>query len=487
MLKSFKGNFYNKELKMKENKIISVYMRFVMFYLCLMMVVNGGCHTDTSSVKVNDNVGDEEIIYHAIEIFPLVKEHVHGSTIVELPNGNLLAAWFQGSGERQADDVAIMGARLRAGEQKWSKPFVMADVPGFPDINPILFIDSHDQLWLMWYTVIANQWETSLPKYRISKNYLMLHGPPEWSWQDVLYVKPGGPAERGIQPSDRFVKSIEKQIEEYAKYLSGSTDVSAQIVNSLVDRWRADLLAKARGKNMMRRGRLFDTTGQYTEQQMGYAYFRRMGWQTKNKAVIVNNKRIIIPLYSDGFSFSLMAITDDSGYSWQFSEPLVAPGNIQPSIAKKTDGTLVAYMRDNGPPPQRLHMSTSKDSGLTWSPVRDSELPNPGSGADLVTLRNGHWVLAYNDTEDGRHSLAVSISTNEGKTWEYTRHLERDLRDKNITTRSAYPSIIQGHNDILHVVYSYHHNDRKGEPNKTIKYVQFNEAWVKHGNALKLK
>nr|MBC8359792.1 exo-alpha-sialidase [Candidatus Desulfatibia profunda] len=103
-----------------------------------------------------------------MEIFPLVKEHVHGSAIVELPNGDLLAAWFQGSGERWADDVLIMGARLQAGKGKWSKPFVMADVPGFPDINPILFIDPQNRLWLMWYTVIANQWETSLLKYRIS-------------------------------------------------------------------------------------------------------------------------------------------------------------------------------------------------------------------------------------------------------------------------------------------------------------------------------
>jgi len=434
---------------------------------------------DASLAPVNNKANDEKVIYQAIEIFPLVRQHVHGSTIVELPNGDLLAAWFQGSGERQADDVAIMGARLRAGEQKWSEPFVMADVPGFPDINPILFIDPQDRLWLMWYTVIANQWETSLPKYRISEDYMKQDGPPKWSWQDVLYVKPGDPAERGIQPNDRFVKSVERQIEEYRKYLSESTQVSEETTRKMLDRWGADLLAKARGENMIRKGQLRDAEGRYTEQQLGYAYFRRMGWQTKNKAVIVDENRIIIPLYSDGFSFSLMAITDDGGNSWQFSEPLVGAGNIQPSIAKKSDGTLVAYMRDNGPAPKRLHISTSSDKGLTWSPVRDCELPNPGSGADLVTLRNGHWVLAYNDTEDGRHSLAVSISTDEDKTWEYTRQLERDTRDRQIATSSAYPSIIQGCDDTLHVVYSYHHNDRGGAPNKTIKYVKFNEAWVR--------
>ena len=495
MVKSVKGKFHKHALsvvegkgnKMKENEKISDFgefsrvarKQFSPVFLCLLLAAGiAGC-ADAISAPVNSTTGDENIIYQAIEIFPLVKQHVHGSTIVELPNGDLLTAWFQGSGERWADDVAIMGARLRAGEQKWSKPFVMADVPGFPDINPILFIDTQDRLWLMWYTVIANQWETSLPKYRISENYMKQEGPPKWSWQDVLHVKPGDSSERGIQPGDRFVKSIERQIEEYAKYLSDSTDISDEATRRMLDRWRAELLAKARGENMMRRGRLLDATGRYTEQQLGYAYFRRMGWQTKNKAVIVDKNRIIIPLYSDGFSFSLMAITDDGGKSWQFSEPLVGAGNIQPSIAKKTDGTLVAYMRDNGPAPKRLHISTSKDKGLTWSLARDSELPNPGSGADIVTLRNGHWVLAYNDTENGRHSLAVSISTNEGKTWEHTRHLELDTRSRNIATSSGYPSIIQGRNDTLHVVYSYHHNDRGGAPNKTIKYAQFNEAWVK--------
>ncbi|MFH1719624.1 MAG: exo-alpha-sialidase, partial [Planctomycetota bacterium] len=385
-----------------------------------------------------------------------------------------------------ADDVAIMGARLRAGEQTWSKPFVMADVPGFPDINPILFLDSDSRLWLMWYTVIANQWETSLPKYRISENYMKPDGPPEWSWQDVLHFKPGDPAERGIQPNDRFVKSVERQIKEYGEYISENQNIPAQMKSRMLERldaWGGNLLAKARGEDMMRRGRLRDASGKETEQQMGYPYFRRVGWQTKNKAVIVGGKRMIIPFYSDGFSFSLMAITDDGGRTWQFSEPLVGPGNIQPSIAKKADGTLVAYMRDNGPPPQRLHISSSKDNGLTWSTVRDSELPNPGSGADVVTLRNGHWALAYNDTEDGRHSLAISISTDEGKTWQHTRHLELDRRQRNIATSSGYPSIVQGRDGTLHVVYSYHHNDKAGAASKTIKYVQFNEAWVRAGDA----
>ncbi|MEJ2703037.1 MAG: exo-alpha-sialidase [Sedimentisphaerales bacterium] len=464
---------------MRSTGMIAVLSRCISGLLLLSVVSEGRINAATPQTK--DTAGEKPGCC-AMEIFPLTTQHVHGSTVVELDNGDLLAAWFQGSGERWADDVAIMGARLHAGTKKWSEPFVMADVPGFPDINPALFIDPQQRLWLVWYTVIANQWETSLPKYRISKNYTQQDGPPEWCWQDVLPVKPGDPAGRGIQPNDRFVTSVERQVKEYSEYVIENTAVPKKTARGIVNRWAEDLLAKARGENMMRRGRLYDASGKSTARHLGYPYFRRVGWQTKNKAVIVDNKRIIIPLYSDGFSFSLMAITDDDGETWQFSEPLVGAGDIQASIAQKADGTLVAYMRDNGPPPQRLQVSSSKDKGLTWSMVQDSDLPNPGSGADVVTLRNGHWALAYNDTERGRNSLAISISTDEGQTWPYTRHVERDMRKLRDATTGAYPAIIQGRDGTMHMTYSYHHNDRGNGPNETIKYFHFNEVWVKQGD-----
>ncbi len=151
-------------------------------------------------------------------VFPYQDEHVHGSTIVELPNGDLLTAWFQGSGERWADDVKILGSRLVKGDTAWSSTFLMADVRGFPDINPILFMDTQERLWLMWYPVLANQWETSIPMYRISENYSS-QGAPVWSWQDVLFVKVGDKTERGIQPGDKFVRQVEEQLSEYERYL----------------------------------------------------------------------------------------------------------------------------------------------------------------------------------------------------------------------------------------------------------------------------
>ncbi len=408
-------------------------------------------------------------------IFPYSADHTHGSTVVELPGGDLLAAWFQGSGERWADDVRIMGARLHKGDTIWSTPFLMADVPGFPDINPALFLDREQRLWLVWYTVIANQWSTSLPMIRTSTDYMQPSGAPHWDWQQPLFVKPGDKAERGIQPGDRFVRSVVEQVDRYGRMIR-ETQGEENPLCRMWEQWKKELLYKARGENMIRKGYYINKRGERVDTLLGYPYFRRMGWQTKNKAVVLTDGRIILPLYSDGFDFSLMAVTDDGGRHWQFSNPLVAPGDIQPSIAFKKDGTLAAYMRDNGPPPQRLMYSESKDRGLTWSPVSDSQLPNPGSGADIVTLGNGHWVLAYNDTEEGRHSLAVSLSEDEGKTWPWTRHLERDTTG---ILSASYPSIIQGKDGTIHVVYSYSRNDLKGQPHETIRYARFREEWIK--------
>ncbi len=101
-------------------------------------------------------------------IFPYQDLHVHGSSIVALPNGDMLAVWFYGHGERSADDVKIMGARLKKGNSAWSKPFLMADTPGLPDCNPVLFLNKENTLFLAWIAVQANRWEYSILKYGIT-------------------------------------------------------------------------------------------------------------------------------------------------------------------------------------------------------------------------------------------------------------------------------------------------------------------------------
>jgi len=372
-------------------------------------------------------------------IFPLESWHNHGSCIVEASNGDLIVCWFHGSGERRSDDVKILGARKRNGARHWSKPFLMADTPEFPDTNCCMIIDPEDRLWLLWPTIQANLWESALMKYKISSDYLQAEDAPKWDTEKVLHIKPG----------EGFAASVR---EKTAAYLSH------QSLHPRAIEWAYHNFKQADDK-----------------------LTRRLGWFTRAHPYILDGSRMLVGLYSDGFSFSMVAYTDDWGRSWNFSEPIVGGGSIQPSFARKKDGTLVTYMRDNGPPPKRVLVSESRDRGETWSMVYDHpKLSNPGAGLELMTLRDGRFLAIYNDTENGRHQLAVSISEDEGKTFRWTRHLERRSPGEG---SFHYPSIIQSKDGTLHATYSYFVPNPQGEGQvKSIKYARFNLDWIMEGD-----
>jgi predicted neuraminidase len=380
-------------------------------------------------------------------IFPLEHWHNHASMVVELPGGDLFVCWFHGSGERTADDVVVRGARLKKGSRTWSHPFLLADTPGYPDTNATIFLDPKQRLWLMWPTILANEWHTALMKYKIASDYTA-DGAPRWEINEVLHVTPG----------DKFAETVNREVDRLLA--SGPQDERIQRYAERMKTNAADKL------------------------------YRRLGWMTRAHPYVLDGTRLIVPLYSDGFSFSLMAISDDWGATWKTSTPIVGRGNIQPSLARRKDGTLVAYMRDNGPPPKRLMISRSTDRGETWSTVEDSELPNPGAGAEVLVLKSGNWALIYNDLERGRYSLAVSLSEDEGRTWRWTRHLERDPEstDQRQLGQYHYPSIFQAADGTLHATYSYFAppasvtpDAENRLPRKSIKHAHFNEAWIKGG------
>lgn len=373
--------------------------------------------------------------------------HNHGSCVVELEDGQLLACWYRGSGERTADDVAIMGARLRAGSQRWSRPFVLVDTAGFPDVNPCMAIDRASRLWLFWITVLDNRWESSLLKYRVSNRPARRAGCPHWNAGDVLHLR----------PSPEFADVVRRDLpRQWEPYLARASESE----RTLLERYIDDRIAAAGDKLRV-----------------------RLGWMTRPHPIQLPSGRFLLPLYSDGFDFSLMAYTDDLGASWAVSEPIVGPGNVQPSVVRRADGTLVALFRDNGPPPQRVLVSESRDEGATWTLARDTDLPDPGAGLEVIALSSGLWVLINNDTEEGRHRLALTVSLDEGRTWRLARRLEDDQPGADAGSY-AYPSIVQAHDGWIHATYTYRPNRQAAQrfgPGETIKHVRFGEDWLREG------
>jgi predicted neuraminidase len=362
--------------------------------------------------------------YQAELLFPQEPIHNHSSSIVELPNGDLLVAWFHGSGERTADDTLIQAARWNHETKQWGERYTFADTPGFPDTNPMLFIDSKQRLFLFWPAILANEWYTALMKYRISTDYA---DKPVWSFQDNVLLKP-----KDIQAKAKSI--LEKDLKNPGPFAQRA----------------AKLIALADDK-----------------------YFSRLGWFTRTHVLELPTGRLLLPLYSDGYSWSLIGISDDGGLSWTASEPIVGYGNIQPSLVRKHDGTIVAYMRDNGPPPKRAHIATSQDDGVTWTGASDTDIPNPGTSLEAIALKNGHWIMVYNDLESQRYSLAIALSEDEGQTWKYKRHLDGDPSTKS-PNQYHYPSVIQAKDGSIHVTYSYF-----TAAGKSIKHVRLDESWIR--------
>lgn len=387
----------------------------------------------------------DEPFFACNPVFPREPYHNHASSIVETPRGQLLVCWFHGSGERTADDVAVLGARLRRHEAKWSAPFEMADTPGFPDCNPVLFVDPRGELWFFHITILANTWESSLLKCRVSSDFEH-PGVPRWKSSEVITLKPG----------KAFTDAIQAALPEYEKAALAAKPTLSNTVWREVEDSINGLHAGVTNK-----------------------LYCRLGWMTRIHPMVLDGSRLILPVYHDGFSCSLFAITDDWGAHWHTSLPLIGGGNIQPSLALRRDGSLFTIMRDNGPPPHRAMSAESRDRGETWSAVVDTQVPNPGSSLEVIVLRDHRWMLVGNDSENNRRTLVAWTSDDEGQSWVWRRTLAKsDLQADSF----SYPSCIQTRDGRIHVTFS-----AAGKGQSTILHCEFNEHWLMSPEARRIE
>lgn len=146
--------------------------------------------------------------------------------------------------------------------------------------------------------------------------------------------------------------------------------------------------------------------------------------------------------------------TSDGGKTWKVIGPIHEGKDfsaIQPSILTYPDGKLQILCRTRQ---GVIGQSWSEDGGKTWSGVTATDLPNPNSGIDAVTLANGRQLLVYNHTTrsggfpSGRNMLNVAISQ-DGKNWKPVLTLEREKGE------FSYPAVIQAADGKVHITYTF--------------------------------
>ena len=170
----------------------------------------------------------------------------------------------------------------------------------------------------------------------------------------------------------------------------------------------------------------------------------------------------------------------DNGETWTRTGPVTLPdllhaehpqagtdanhaiGVIQPTVIPMNDGKrgrhLRLYMRSSlqiG----TICVSDSMDGGVTWTNARKLDVPNPNSGIDIERLKDGRFVLLYNDTPTGRTPLNLAVS-NDGDHFTNFATVEAEPSGE-----FSYPALIQGSDGDLHMTYTWQR--------KSIRYATF--------------
>ena len=190
----------------------------------------------------------------------------------------------------------------------------------------------------------------------------------------------------------------------------------------------------------------------------------------KNKPIQLADGTIICPssieIEKDGNDYWMVhfEITKDLGETWEVVGSIndgIEFDAIQPSILTYPNGKMQILCRTRE---DVISQSWSDDKGKSWSKMTATNLPNPNSGTDAVTLKDGRQLLVYNHTTkkgeepNDRNMLNLAVSK-DGKEWTPVMTLENEP----VKAGYAYPAIIQTSDGLVHITYTF--------MRQTVKYV----------------
>jgi len=177
----------------------------------------------------------------------------------------------------------------------------------------------------------------------------------------------------------------------------------------------------------------------------------------KNKPLLLVDGTLLCPSSSEDTGDKLhFEMTKDGGRTWKKTKALNDGkmfSAIQPSVIFLHDGRMKLLCRSNT---GFIMEAYSSDQGNTWTPLQKTNLKNPNSGSDAITLKSGLHVLVHNplgnrpkETEGDREILAVSTSK-DGTHWTKIGELENTPLKE-----FSYPAIIQTRDGRIHITYTW--------------------------------
>ena len=196
-------------------------------------------------------------------------------------------------------------------------------------------------------------------------------------------------------------------------------------------------------------------------QNLGSGIHGKLIGPVKNKPLQLNDSTIICPSSKEYtnengelFWRVFFEISFNRGRTWKATGYIndgLDYDAIQPGLLVHPGNRLQALCRSKQ---NVITQSWSSDGGFTWTRMTVTDLPNPDSGLDAVTLADGRHVLVYNHTQskagfpEGRNMLNIAVSL-DGSIWKPVVTLEKQEGEY------SYPAIIQASDGLLHITYTY--------------------------------
>jgi sialidase-1 len=175
--------------------------------------------------------------------------------------------------------------------------------------------------------------------------------------------------------------------------------------------------------------------------------------------------------------------SDDDGKTWKIGGS-AGPQTNESTVVQLAKGSLLFNMRSYAGQHRRA-VSSSRDGGLTWSPVQlDPALIEPICQATfirytLARTAGKNRLLFANPADTARDRMTVRLSYDEGKTWPVSRLVYEDF--------SEYSSLTILKDGTIGLLYT----KGPGKPtpqngwypptNPEIVFAHFNLEWLTHG------